>query len=578
MNLASFTTETVALSPPSVPLAFLNATSWPRWAHAGGVFQVQNAIVDRHNRIGAWSDPFEFHSGPGWTIFGDARNQTVSYDALALCWKLTCIVSDNHNFLSPGQVKIYKTNKFGWSGTGLPWSRLTPRKEWLSDSGNHLSLQEGGSHTDVSPMPHLTVSALPQTFRQFAWCYTAKGQESGLSPATTIPEFGNSDVMNVQFIITGQPTPAGADGYRVYGRESAKHPWRRCYGTEGANFPLDNYMPLIVGAFVTDALTVDPVPVPVVLDAINVALRDCDGDITVPDGEVISLTQPIIDIYSPAKFGRVIGTKAGGRWTTLPTADFGQSPVLIVQNQRSHWRGLEINAESGNAKCGLAFADFSGGQAFGNKFSDLRVSMNQTGSTGMCQGVRVLEECAGGGHSASELIFERCGFGATNPIWLEHKQTCNLLFRDCSATAFVAGEHLKYSDCVVWISMGNRVVFDGLFHADAPGGVIFNLEGGRVSVDSLFIDKGCVSLFDNSGYAECELKIDHATVNWFKYPSIKHSDSNANLLRSHSEAVTSLTIQGAKFGVDKVQSTANGYVNLIAPVKNAGGTATIVGS
>lgn len=572
-NIKSFTAEEVILPAPVQPLIQIDAFSAPDdvYSHvprSAGEYQVFNAIVDRDNRIGTWSLPETFISEKsGWMLYGSPTNLKPSYDSLGVAWKIRCLkLIDPYadHMLQPGEESILCVSKNGTGpasiGAKYPWGRMTMRHEILVIGKSYYQLNKlkyDGSNKIKFEKPFIKVSSLPNRSCQVAYAWmNASSRFSEMSPPVNCGSApGGGGAVERRFLLRNQPIPPGAVGYRLFVKLSDSAVFR----PESRIVPIDNLMPVAMSLI--DYAEADSVArITTVIDPIQVAIKDTNGDVIIPDDHVVEISNPIIDIYDPAKFGRTIGKVNGGRWKMVPYPGgrFDTSPVIMIQNQKSRWVGMEMDFEGAIAVAGISFSDYSGGQAFGTQLIDCNIKLDQTGSKGNCQAIRVIEQCAGGGHSASEVSCVRCDFAATEPIWLEHKQTCNWVFRDCGASAFISGSMMNIADCVAFIGTPNLVRFDGIFHCDCPSGTIFATEQGSVECEQIFVDKGCVSLIDFHDYRSGYVNIKSGTVNFNQYQTIAHSDTPPNLVRGTSTDKCQAYIGKLKMGDCQLGVTVNG--------------------
>lgn len=586
-NIAAFhSPEAVAVPPPSVALVHESSFSWPDdlyWTgpRAAGSYEVYNALVDRSNRVGAWSRPARMTVGSGWMLWGAGWNQPVSYEALGLVWKVRCLALVDPRpdlMLQPGQERVFGVSKRGTGpasiGSHYPWGRLTPHMERLSLADGHYplrSLRMDGDHVTVAPPPIIRFSSLRNVRSRFVYQFVTTTGETSASPPVTCEQAGSGETVERSFRRAGQPAVAGALGYRVYVQYDGETIWRQAACGGDGWYEIDNYAP-IVDSLVAGAPTrADHVRLSVagetstsVLDPLNVALTKTSGDIVIPDGTVLETTQPVVDRYDPAAFGRTIGRLNGGQWRLVPkfSQQNQRGPAVIIQNQRSHWQGMHLAAEKLPLATGIAFTGYNEGCAFGVKLSDCMIDMDQVGQFGRCVGIKVAETGAGGSRAGSELILERCGAGATNPYVFEHKQTANVILRDCSAAAFLGAGRMSWQDCVMWISSPNQFQLQGIFHCDCPSGTIFAVEEGYLTVDHLFVDRGCVTLIDFPDYKSGAVTIRQGAVNFVRYDTVQHSNRPANLVRAGNTLRAEVSLGHLKAGTDPVAVTVNGELTM----------------
>ena len=56
-----------------------------------GVFDVSNAVVDKLQRVGAWSQPKRMTLQSGWRLYAGAWNQPPSSDDVGIVWKVKVV-------------------------------------------------------------------------------------------------------------------------------------------------------------------------------------------------------------------------------------------------------------------------------------------------------------------------------------------------------------------------------------------------------------------------------------------------------------------------------------------------------
>lgn len=564
--LSSFTKEQITVPPPSVPLMQTEVNSWPDdvyWngPRAGGIYEVSNALVSMEGDVGRFSDPAIIDVKSGWMLWGGAWNQPQGYGILGCLWKLKCLKLNKPQaqaMMQPGDESIWCVGKKGRGpkssnfNSPFPWARITPRSERLYNGMSFfpVDIYKPKLDTVIAEPPPVIYSSLDNQDDEFAWCWLTQFGETRLSESVKVARAGDGQTVERMFFIHGQPIPMGAVGYRVYVKRGKK--WLRAAHGETDTYQLTNYRPIV------SRITGDehqPTEGLTTVDALNIALNETNDDIICDMDEPLQITSPIIDEYAPGKFGRTIGTVTGGQWKVQPISfRYDNYPALIVHNQYSHWRGMRIESEQVGLSAGISFADFSGGQAFGNKFSDCNVILDQTGRHGRNNGVQILEECDGGHHSASELIFERCKFAATNPLWIEHKQTCNVIFRDTHLHSFSDAD---VRNCAIWASTPNAIRFEGITAADCPMGTIISTEEASVTIEHLFVDRGCISLIDFNDYQSGLIRIRGGAVNFFVYPGEGENFVPA-LVRATNTRGAVVEIDGLKTGDTEVTVSVNG--------------------
>ncbi len=528
-----------------------------------GRFEIRNATVNRDNRLSVISAPSTIITATSWSLHGIATNLPVDYDALGVYWFLTCIENNDPNsFVAPGQTVALGVQK-GGRGLGhvnakYPWCRFSPRYEYLllvESKYPHAKIRQE-SVVKAAPPPPILVSQIRNLPSKIAMAWVYREGVSTMSPVLEVDAAPGGGATVERSLLHRNPAPPGAIGYYIYIQFAGDSLWRRC-AHAGEMYMVDNHMPVISRTIVDTFEMATPVPINIVLDPLNSYLLNTNDDILIPDGQIEQITQPIVDVWHPDKFGRRVG---GGRLVIKPSAAYSDHPypALLIHNQRSTWERIKIDAEAAPLKVGIAFADYNGQQAFGNALIECDVLLAQTGDYGPCTGLRIMEECAGGGHSASELRAIGCTFAGTVALWIEHKQTCNLDFNCCDMQANIRGKNASTAYCMAWVSTPNRVTFSGITHGDIAPGVVFNIDQGDVRVDHLFIDKGFVSFVDFSGYQAASLSVGYLGANVVTYLSIANYDQEPNMVRQPSGLVGRLKIGDRKMTETSLRITAHG--------------------
>jgi hypothetical protein len=555
----------------------------------GGQFELRNALVDKRQRVGAWSNPAVVDVTKGWQIQVLDHNQPTSADCIGVVWKIRFITINSdpgpfttnvdYLFITNFNAGIGPLQYRGSNGFSVSWPRWMGMN--LCNTGFSLSnMTYGGSNTTVAPAPYYRVCNVPQEAGTVQYCWVTHTGETALSTSTAIvPQYPGSGGVGVveniyranEFYVMGiklhtaYPAPMGALGFHVY-YNGKRVPAPHCIGIASTPddwlWPLDQYKITLFNIDPNGPTHSAAAPAQSKLNALQVAMKETRGSVVNDLGVDLPLYCPMIDEWamygtSDFKFRRKIHNGGNGPWRVVqtknvPGAPGGHAmywPGLLVYNQYSTWEGASIEMPYGS--CAVAFSDYSGGQGFGNKFTECVFSADakspQTDQPRsplwLSQGVRVIDECAAAGHTASELFFRDCSYSAMVPISFEGNQTANVKF----SRMHVYSPADDRRACAVWIASPNQYEFnDGAF-MECVNNVIFNIAGpSPVFVRGIWVDGGCKSLVDFTNYQTGSLSIDTGKINFF-VPNANTRPTLSRIVATSSVTKVSLTRLALQF-------------------------------
>jgi hypothetical protein len=422
---------------------------------------------------------------------------------------------------APGSEHYFFT---GWGGQYLPnavapYSGTVPKLQLLDGGKYSLAhFQTGGRHTTVAPPPICVASNLPLVPMEIAYCRVTETGETALSPSFVFsppvaqPGWTLAETCRLGFGIQEQH-PQGTLGYHVYikptGGTWQRIPAPHCYGDPAT---VDDWLwqwhdrqPTIVRT-VENAPTHCPVVEPKSrLNTLQCKLKATTGNVLVAANANLVAHCPVIDEWRSnpvATFGRRIAASDGGKWTiTQQQSQSGHKywPVVAVENSYSQWQGVEVQANGGSAA--LTFADFSGGQAFGNRFIDCNF-YTQPSTTGIVCGILVDAKSTGqyGSHVASETKYYNVKANGDVPVWIGGQQAANIRFNETNITCTGAGRRCS----AVYLECPSQVVFTNGFNVDAQyAGTVFRASAynAKLLADGIWVDQGFSCLLESCGVA-----------------------------------------------------------------------------
>jgi hypothetical protein len=547
-------------------------TIWNGWqwgSTPGGRIEVCNALVDRSQRAGAWSQPAVLDVRAGWELTAlPVTNQPNDPRAAGIVWRVTMA----------GKVMYYQdgigsTNFQSYSPNS---SLSTPRPISLTPFGDgfgHQRIRTGGIFTTPAPPPAVLVSSVPDEDLEAAYAWVCNSGETALSPVGTLPR--NTDprvtpggVCRRALKIGVGKVPWGALGYHLYlrrpGGEWHRQPSRVCGAAPSLDEylwqPNQNYPQLHWFREDTPGPLNTPRPQSH-LSAAQVAMKYTRGDLTITEPQTICC--PFVDEYEgrvgpaedPARLPYVgsetVHKFAPNRtitFTTGATVTPGMAPyhthatfypALLVEG-RSTFVGMQVNGQAQgirNFSAGVQFRDYSGGQSMGGNFRGCSFSLRSDDPAWQTKGVEVAWECAGNqGHTASELQFADCRFTGCVCIWIENNQSANIRFTGKTfASNFVNDRRCP----CMWLDAPVEFNFEGALYCQG-GGTVFALGWNPiVNVDKIFVDQPFVSLVDANSYQPGRVTFNAGKVNAFS-PDDRNAPNLFRVFNSTSEFPVSL--------------------------------------
>lgn len=517
----------------------------------GGTIEVSNAIVDKSQKVGSWSTPAVLTVTSGFQLFAKDYNQPPSKEGIGIIWRVkwTNVVDPFYQVgLWPTLNRpYYYTIQFGgvvplqYRGSSAN-SSSPPSGGWLGLANPYHETEPttGGVHTTVAPAPEVHATNVPQENGTLFYCYMTNSGETAASPTTVVSATkpGSGAVGVINSVSRTARIPQGALGVHIY-YNNKRVPAPHCVGTPST--PDDWLWPLDM--YIFDIYRLDPngpAHSPVGnpqsrINALQSAIMDTAGNVVVDRLFEMDLYCPIIDEYDGTggqKFKRTISTAGAGGWRltqrkTVPGIAVQQPtfwPGILIHNQYSTWHDLEIFMRWGSA--GICTADYSGGQAFGNRFYNVACIMSgwnpatdsDRSPLWLTQGIRTTWGSAGSGHSASEIHCVDCKFNAMVPMWIEHNQSANWIF---SRTHGYCGYNDRRA-CGAWIDTPNQITFDNGIYLECPYNIIFHLGWSPfVYVDRLWVDGGCTTVVEFSNYQAGSISITDAKLNLWSAAGVR---------------------------------------------------------
>jgi len=504
-----------------------------------GTYEVSNAVIDKSQKLGAWSQPRTLVLQSGWFLHVGSWNQPVSGDEAGIAWKVKVVTATQFDYtpFTNGSEHYFYT---GWSGQYVPnivapYSYSLPRLQEIKQDSRRLYrldlLTPGGRHTTVAPAPVCVASNLPLTAMEIAWCRVTETGETALSPSffftppTPNEGYTVAEVCELPFGLQEQQ-PQGVIGYHIYvkiGGIWQRVPAPHCYGTPATPddwlFQWHDRQPTIV-RIVPSAPTHNPVAQPQSrLNTLQLKLRNTYGNIQISPNAVCKAYCPVIDEWRVGPwpfitptFGRRISSSDGGRWVLRQhTSMSGHKywPVLAIENSYSQWDGVEVQATGGSAA--LSFVG-DGGQAFGNRFTNCNFYADDS-PTGVTTAILIDAKSTGqyGSHTASEQKFYNTKARGKIVAWVGGNQTANVIFNESNFTSTGADR----ASSVVYLECPNQVVFTNGFNADCRyGSAIFRAAeyNAKLLVSGIWVDQECACFIECCGVG-IDARFDAGKVN-----------------------------------------------------------------
>lgn len=214
-------TQPLELSGTATGLLWDNSGNW-RYAPAGK-WRIQNAMVDYHNRIGAWSAPVDFDMPLGWILIGSNWNLPEHPSRAAVVWRATQEATRRSIWLVELQGSSYAPFSASLSPveTKAPWpwssNTLSPYTMTLHDRGNaNLPINRSPLLVDNLPPPQCWVASHNLGNAYVAWSWVTHSGETRAMETIMMFQDGSSHVGYRRFDIVGQPPPLGALGRYIY--------------------------------------------------------------------------------------------------------------------------------------------------------------------------------------------------------------------------------------------------------------------------------------------------------------------------------------------------------------------------
>jgi len=372
-----------------------------------------------------------------------------------------------------------------------PASGFSPYLQQLTeDAWRSYQLEKfstGGTFQQVAPAPIVIAPSIPNKTYELAYCRVTETGETALSPAYTyeasplpdgtypadvswlrcfIHEYHPQGTLGLHFYRREQLTKATPATDRASAVPATWGDWKRlpdaeCYGEPTE--PDDWLWPIwkrqcFLMRYVENAPTHQPVANPQSrLSDIHRLLRGdpvkdksvlekyglptdkvYTGDVILKPFDYFNVTCPVIDewgngdsgtTWAPPdqKFKRKIKTPDGEMWfISQRTSQSGHKswPAVLIHNSYSQWFNATVTAQGGDA---LAYADYSGGQCFGNRFYTCLFNAPMSSKRVTC-GIRIDASCAPS-HHPSEQLFSDCYVAGGIGAMLSGTQAANLRFQ-----------------------------------------------------------------------------------------------------------------------------------------------------
>lgn len=528
----------------------------------GGTYEIYNASIDKQQKVGAWSSPAVVTVQSGAHLYCGGWNLPVLQYESGVVWKAKCVSLDPECVgwgMNVGdEFHLGRDNQHVMTANNIsPSVACEPDLMKLVRQAPYFfplsRLTYGGFHQGVSQPPIVVPASIPNKRVRIAYCFVAETGETALSPPTPwsdpvqVPGWTDAKVMDLTVFIKDY-WPQGTLGYRVYIQvENDQAPWRRlpaphCHGAPVRD---DDYLfqlwdrQAMLYQYYHDAPTHNPVPEPKsTLSGLHLALKSTGwfpwevvttADITV-EAATVPITCPLIDEWGtngtghPFKFKRRVTAPNGSAWTVRqvvsPTSRYW--PLLHVNNQYSRWTGCTFTGDGASA--GLSFDDFSGGQAFGNRFVECNFFPGTTKCGGLSYGMIVCERSTSrfGDHTHSEGRYQDCTFGGDVSMRIGGNQTANLQFIDTlsSCNGLISTSSVGRRGVVLWLLCPNEVRFRGLWGADSFGPPIVFVSGytAKLNCDHIWKDQLSSAIFEvQTGYG-LDVEIRSGKFNFWSTP------------------------------------------------------------
>lgn len=518
------TTPLVQLTPNDCASLSMHTYKYP-FTHGrpGGTFEVSNAIVDRSHKVGAWSEPATIVVLTGWHLMARGENQPSHTDDVGIVWKVKCVSLNEPDpllaYVEGGEylfVTQKEVDRGDWQSI-TPYSSVEPQhREIMETTYGILTLDKlnyGGRHAEVAGPPNVYASAMPLLHFKVAYCRITHRGLTALSPALqfTMPTppdgWTLSYVCRIRFGIQEQH-PQGTIGYLL--AVQYLDAWHLCRPQGDTMYQVDCKQPVLTGHYGALGQHEAAEIAESYIGKLEVALMDYEEDITIDELETHAFC-PIIDRWdsTPATFHRTIAGEGRAKIIVSPI-DVGYDypknfPTILVYNSYSTW--IDIATSNPGSDVSLTFADWSGGQGFGNQF--IRCDFDG--------GLRVREDSTAwiGSHTHSEGYYADCHFRGSVAIWLAGQQTANIRFNHCYAHKSSGGITEERRTCAVYVDQPNKVKFTGGFYPECPGNVIFNVTTADIQIEDCWNDQGAKAFIGVAAGGSVKLKMIGGKINAF---------------------------------------------------------------
>ncbi len=538
-RLSSFTERWQEVPAPQLPLlqltpnvsaALSNHTYQYPYTHGApaGVYEVRNAIVDRSQKVGAWSEPNTQAVKSGWFLWARGDNLPPNNDDVGIVWKVTCVSLDEADPLGcyvPGGEYLFTTaiecDRGDWRSI-VPYSAVEPVYRQIQRTVYRIlsldKLTYGGRHQTVHSCPSVIFTQVPLVAMDIAYSRITHTGETELSPPLVFippaPPVGwtAADTCSLELQVN-EPHPQGTLGYYLYARFNGMGPYVRLNNAIDGNemFQVNCKRPRLMIDYANPTTHQASTPAQSYLGKLNVALMDTGDAIVIDESPVIHYS-PVIDEWRSSgnvTFKRSITGPEGSNWRLewqqAPNCQITYYPNVLIYNAYSRWVGCQSN-RNGGAYAGLVTADWSGGQCFGNQFESCYFG----------DGLRVQADSAGwNSHTASELQFTDCMFGGAVPIWLAGNQTANIRFHRLHAAVY--GIINRASTCI-YIDAPSPVRFTGGTYLECPTNAIFTVTTATIMVDDVWVDQGFVAFVDVMPWGSARFKVNGGKLNAWTVP------------------------------------------------------------
>jgi len=521
LKLSALQDKIVTVSAPTTSAkentSFISLRWFPNgtWVYApAGDWLIQNAMVDRENRIGPWSQPLVLNMPQGWILIASNSNIPNHKDRAAVAWRATRVSTGEVLLMCQGHRGI-DSGAFGDVANPqdtlnpYPWSaNLTSPYPLVFHTRGNAGIPLQNSTILAGAPPLGTPICWPATHQlkagQVAWAWATHGGETALSPTSPIGGFASS-AYGYRRLTIAEPIPMGAIGRYLYLKIDGK--WRRQLAApwwKASSLP-DKYLfgvhdnqPILW----EDHLGPEPVvDARSVVSPIQQSAFSNDNSITVDASAHVY--GPMIEPYKPGLKKRTYSAPGFGGWTLtqranapgMPNTHPTYWPLFVAQNEEVQGTTLysmfcqDDRSRGPGASMCLTCSDYSGGQGFKLRGIDCQFSLDPH-PTVTKEGLHIGWECGSvpGGHIQSEWLFERCSFCS---IRIEGNQSVNNRFHTTHMLGFPTGPIILDGGAAYFTGGLNIAASKQLFQI----GWIATL-----SVDQLFVDKRGHCLLDYTSY------------------------------------------------------------------------------